>query len=407
MKIPRNPSNDYSSEQVENRLEWIEGLTGKKFPFLRGRAYDPSSVIGTCENYIGTVGIPVGLAGPVQINGVHANGTYVVPLATTEGTLVASFSRGMRIITESGGCDIVSPKSNISTSDNDAYRFISHALTKVSAVILRRSNDAPSFNLWLKSHISSIVEVAQSTSKHIKLLELSPIFQGDVVGLAFTYETDQAMGLNMATKANEAACRYIMTHCENIITSYFNTLGGDKRFVPDQAKGLYVSASTRIPESIIRKRLRTTPERMKRFLSICNSILSQRGATAPNIHIANALTALFIACGQDPAFVTVSFKNACTSFEVAQNGDLLASVTLPNLILGTIGGGTKLPGQRECISIIGCENNVQKLGEIAATVALAGEISVAGAVAANEFTNAHTGLGRGIMTNPKEPEEIT
>lgn len=396
MKIPRNPSDDYSAKQISQRLQWLEELVGKDLPYLRGAAYPPMNAKGKCENYLGVVGVPVGLAGPVQINGDHANGQFVIPLATTEGTLVASFSRGMRVITTSGGCNIVAPSNSVSDEACPRYRFIGDALTKVSAVILKNPADAPIFEKWIKTHIKFIEDAANATSRYARLIELTPLFQGDVVGLAFTYETGQAMGLNMATKANQAACNYIVENSAGLVAGYYNTLGGDKRFVPDQAKGRHVSASVCIPKAIIRDTLRTTPERMRRFLNICNTILSQRGATAPNIHAANALTALFIACGQDPAFVTVSFKNACTNFEVMNNGDLLASVTLPNIIVGTVGGGTQLPAQRECLQILGCLDNPLKLAEIAATVVLAGEISVAGAVSANEFTKAHTGLGRGV-----------
>ncbi|AVG16790.1 MULTISPECIES: hydroxymethylglutaryl-CoA reductase [Chromobacteriaceae] len=396
MKIPRSKEDDYSQEIIAQRHGWLETFTGQHFPYLQGRPYEPGSVLGTCENYVGTVGVPVGLAGPLAIHGSRAQGEFVVPMATTEGALVASFSRGMSIITESGGCHVLSPGNVLPGETGQPYRVLGDALTKVSAVVLRDAAEAGRFDGWLREHLPQIVAAANATSRFAKLLEVSPLFHGDLVGLAFTYSTDQAMGLNMATKANEAACRYILAHSGGLAIDYFNTLGGDKRFVPDQAKGRYVSASVRIPAQLLQQRLRTTAHRMRRFLGACNILLAQRGATAPNIHIANALTAMFIACGQDPAFVTVSFKNASTTFEPQSNGDLLASVTLPNLLLGTVGGGVKLPGQQECLRMLGCEGDVIKLAEIIAAVALAGEVSVAGAVTAGEFTHAHTVLGRGL-----------
>ncbi|WP_277625571.1 hydroxymethylglutaryl-CoA reductase [Burkholderia stabilis] len=407
MSIPRNPQDDYSSDQIDARLRWVEAVTGGSYPYLGGAAVPPGAVNGACENFTGFVGVPIGIAGPLKINGTHAQGDFIVPLATTEGALVASFSRGMNLITASGGCATTLLDNALPTGDRPAYRFIGDALTKVSAIVLRSSDSAPAFDAWLRQNMPRIVEAANATSRHARLLEVSPLFQGNLVGLAFTYETGNAMGLNMATKANEAACRLIANECPQLVEDYFNTLGGDKRFTPDQAKGRYVSASVRVPVALIEQRLRTTPARMQRFLHACNTLLSQRGATAPNIHVANALTALFIACGQDPAFVTVSFKNACTTFDVLDNGDLRASVTLPNLIVGVVGGGTRLPAQRECLQMLGCENDVRKFAEIAAAVALAGEISVAGAVSAGEFTRAHTELGRGVRQPEPARSEAT
>jgi hydroxymethylglutaryl-CoA reductase (NADPH) len=407
MSIPRHPVDDYTDDQVAARLRWIESLTGQRYPYLGGATVHAAHAKGTCENVIGFVGTPVGLAGPLKIQGTHARGEFIVPLATTEGALVASFSRGMKLISDSGGCTTTLLENALPTPERPAYRFLGDALTKVSAIVLRSADCASAFDSWLRTRMHDIVAAANATSQHARLLEVAPLFQGDLVGLAFTYETGNAMGLNMATKANEAACRYIAIECPELVEDFFNTLGGDKRFVADQGKGRYVSASVRIPHALVEQRMRTTPTRMRRFLQACNTLLAQRGATAPNIHVANALTALFIACGQDPAFVTVSFKNACTAFDVLENGDLLASVTLPNLIVGVVGGGTRLPVQRECLQMLGCDDNARKLAEIAAAVALAGEISVAGAVSAGEFTRAHTGLGRGIAAGTDLPAKVT
>jgi hydroxymethylglutaryl-CoA reductase (NADPH) len=402
VKIPRNPDNDFSPDAIETRRIWLNKETGREYPYLFNHQTTPaSSLIGTIENFVGMAGVPVGLAGPLSINGSHANGEFIVPLATTEGALVASFSRGMQVITAAGGCHILSP-NNVWSSENSEhspYRFRGNALTKISAVWLHQASHASNFDIWLRQHAEEIASAANSTSRYARLKEVTPIYQGCIVGLSFRYETGNAMGLNMATKANEAACNYIITHANDLIGGYFNTLGGDKRFVPDESKGHYVTASVVLPKELIAQKFRSIPEHMHRFLQASNLILGQRGITGKNIHIANALSAFFIACGQDPAFITVSFYNASTSFEVNSEGSLVASVTLPNIIVGSIGGGTKLPAQQECLAMIGCENDASKLAEICAAVALAGEISVAGAVSAGEFTRAHTQLGRGLHTS--------
>ncbi|RVJ68957.1 hydroxymethylglutaryl-CoA reductase [Sinorhizobium medicae] len=397
MKIPRDPQNDFSPQQVAYRQDWLSKMHGRDYPYLFGSVpTEPDQLLGTIENYLGLVGVPVGIAGPLLVHGKYAKGDYFVPLATTEGALVASFSRGMQLLTEAGGVTTFLPDNQWSPDEADSpYRFRGDALTKISAICLRSPADAASFDSWLRAHAVRLSETANATSRFARLKEVTPIFQGDIVGLAFRYETDNAMGLNMATKGNEAACHYIMEHAGDLVTGYFNTLGGDKRFVPDEAKGRYVTASATISAALIERRVRSTPDKMRRFLLACNLVLSQRGATAPNIHIANALAALFIACGQDPAFTTVAFRNASTCFEVNSAGDLVASVTLPNVLVGTVGGGTKLPTQRECLAMLDSLDDARKLAEIAAAVALAGEVSVAGAVSAGEFTRAHTELGRG------------
>lgn len=392
LKIPRDKLDDYSQESVNRRFQWLEERTDKKLPHLKGEPYPPSEVRGTCENYIGTVGIPIGIAGPLRINGVRAKGDFLVPMATMEGALVASYSRGMRVVTESGGCDVV-------TLDNavGAYRHLGDVISKISALVLKSAADRGKFDKWLRVNTDNIMCAVNATSRYAKLLELCPLYQGDIVGLLFKYSTGEAMGLNMATKANEAACKYIQDKCKYVI-DYFNTLGGDKRFVNSEGKGKYVSASVCIEKELVRDILRSTPQRMGRYLSACNSILNQQGTISMNIHVANALTAIYISCGQDPAFVTASFKNACTTFTVSETGDLLASVTLPNVIVGSVGSGTRLPAQKECLDILDCVSDARKLAEVITAVALAGEISVAGAVTAGEFSQAHTTLGRGVSS---------
>ncbi|RVO93314.1 hydroxymethylglutaryl-CoA reductase, partial [Sinorhizobium meliloti] len=243
MKIPRDPQNDFSPQQVAYRQDWLSKMHGRDYPYLFGSVpTEPDQLLGTIENYLGLVGVPVGIAGPLLVHGKYAKGDYFVPLATTEGALVASFSRGMQLLTEAGGVTTFLPDNQWSPDEADSpYRFRGDALTKISAICLRSPADAASFDSWLRAHAVRLSETANATSRFARLKEVTPIFQGDIVGLAFRYETDNAMGLNMATKGNEAACHYIMEHAGDLVTGYFNTLGGDKRFVPDEAKGRYVT----------------------------------------------------------------------------------------------------------------------------------------------------------------------
>lgn len=394
-RIPRAAADDYTEEAVQARRAWLNIRNGDDYPHLYSQSHtEYSSMRGVIENVVGSVCVPVGIAGPVLVNGEKAKGEFVIPLATTEGTLIASFSRGMRAMSKSGGCN-VSSFPNVWNGPGP-YRFRGGALTKISAVFLKNERLATRFAAWIADNGSKMKEEADRTSRFLSLQEIVPVFHGNVVGLACRYETGNAMGLNMATKGNEAICRYIVKNSKEVVPRFLNTLGGDKRFVPDEAKGRYVTASATLTPDVLARDLRTSAAAMQEFLDVSNLILGQFGISAPNIHIANAITAFYIACGQDPAFVTATFRKARTSFQVATDGALVATVSLPNIIVGTVGGGTKLPTQRDCLRMIDCEDNPQKLAELAAVAALAGEISVAAAVSAGEFTSAHTTLGRGI-----------
>lgn len=161
-------------------------------------------------------------------------------------------------------------------------------------------------------------------------------------------------------------------------------------------RGRKVTAEVTLGAELVRKHLHTTPEHMAEFwrMSAVGGILS--GTMGVQGHFANGLTALYLACGQDAACAAES-ATGVTRFEVTRNGSLYASVTLPKLMVGTVGGGTGLPTQRACLDILGLAGpeKARALAEVCGGLVLAGELSIAGAMCAQVFAQSHERLARG------------
>lgn len=338
------------------------------------------------ENFVGTVKVPVGLAGPLRVNGVFARGDYYVPLATTEAALVASYSRGAQLLTESGGCSSALVSEGVSRAPGFAFASIA---------------EGGLFVHWATTHLDKLREVAAGTTRHGKLKDLRASIEGNHVYLGFEFTTGDASGQNMVTVATEAICRYIEANSPVRPQYWFieANLSGDKKasalsFI--LVRGKKVTAEATIPAELIAKRLRTTPARMVDCwrMSLMGGV--QSGTMGAQGHYANGLAALYLACGQDVACVAESAVGI-TRFEVTAEGALYASVTLPNIMVGTVGGGTGLPSQRACLELLGMAGagHARALAEVAAAICLAGELSIVGAICADEFARAHALLARG------------
>ena len=337
------------------------------------------------ENFIGTVKVPVGLAGPLRVNGLFAKGDFLIPLATTEASLVASYNRGAHLISEAGGC---------------AAMLLNEGVSRTPGFIFRNLQEVGLFVAWIVPQIDSLRAVAESTTRHGKLTDMRVTIEGNHVYLHFEYTTGDAAGQNMVTIATQAICDYIQTHSPILpLSSYVEAnLSGDKKASAQSlmsVRGKKVSAEVSLPEHLIYEYLHTTPREMENYwrMSAIGGVLS--GTTGIQGHYANGLAALYIACGQDAACVAESAVGV-TRFEVEEGGNLYASVTLPNLIVGTVGGGTGLPSQRACLQIMGLagDGKARAFAEVCASLALAGELSIIGALASGEFTRAHQRLAR-------------
>lgn len=357
------------------------GSTIIDFEELRGR---------NIENPIGAVQVPLGVAGPLLVKGDYADGEYYIPLATTEGALVASINRGCKAITLSGGA---------------RAKILRDGMTRAPLLWTPGIEEAVRLVEWVREHYEELKEAAESTTRHGKLVAIEPYHAGNMVWLRFTYTTGDAMGMNMATIATDKALQYLLQHYpgEVRVVALSGNLCTDKK--PALINAIRGRGKTVVAEAIVKRRvveevLKTTPEAIDTVNKAKNLLGSARaGSVSYNAHYANIIAAIFIATGQDPAQVVES-SMGYTWTEI-RGGDLYISVTLPSLELGTVGGGTRLPTQREALSILGVAGggtppgaNARKLAEIVASTVLAGELSLLAALAAGHLARAHEKLGR-------------
>ncbi len=338
------------------------------------------------ENFIGTVKVPVGLAGPLRVNGLFAQGDYYVPLATTEAALVASYSRGAQLLSAAGGCTAM---------------LLSEGLTRAPAFVFRNLPEVGRFIAWAISQQAEFKRVAEATTQHGKMTDLRITVEGNHVYFNFEFITGDASGQNMVTIATDAVCQYIRQCAPVQPQTYFveANLSGDKKasaYSFLMVRGKRVTAEVQLPAELIQKRLHTTPEQMVNYwrISAMGGVLS--GTMGVQGDYANGLAAVYIACGQDAACVAESAVGL-TRFELTSDGGLYASVTLPSIMVGTVGGGTALPSQKACLDILGLagSNKAQAFAEVCAGLILGGELSIIGALSAGEFTRAHRRLARG------------
>lgn len=338
------------------------------------------------ENYIGTVRLPVGVAGPLRVNGVAAQGDYFVPLATTEAALVASYARGSWLITSAGGASAA---------------VLNEAVTRTPGFAFASIYEAGAFVSWLAGEIDRIRSVAESTTRHGKLVDLAFHLQGNNVYVVFSYTTGEASGQNMVTIATDAACRHIIEHTPVKPRRQFldANMSGDKKASVlsfQSVRGRSVTAEVTIPSRLVNATLHTDVRTMVDFwrMSALGGVMS--GTIGVQAHFANGLAAVYIATGQDAACVSESAVGV-TRMEETDAGDLYAAVSLPNVMVGTVGGGTGLPEQSACLGILGIKGpgSANALAEICAALCLAGEMSIIGAFAAGDFSRAHQSHARG------------
>lgn len=373
-------------EIVERRWQRIAAPPGVRETLLKAADIDPACYGRNIENFIGTVSLPLGLAGPLRVNGLFAKGDYYLPLATTEAALVASYHRGACLLSQAGGCSAM---------------LLAEGVSRSPGFVFDNAAAAGLFAAWVVENLEEIRAAAQATTRHGTLEDMRLTIEGNHVYLLLEFLTGDASGQNMATIAAEAACSLIMERSPVRPDYYFveANMSGDKKASAQSflsVRGKKVTAEAIIPAAMVEHVLHTTPQRMTDYwrMSALGGVLS--GTIGVQGHYANGLTALYIACGQDAACIAESAVGV-TRFEVRADGALYAAVTLPNLMVGTVGGGTGLPTQRACLELMGLrgEGNARALAEVCGGLALAGELSIIGALAAGEFTRAHRNLARG------------
>ncbi len=373
-------------EAVEGRLAHLPLSDGARNTLLDNDTRERlPSYAANIENLIGTVKIPLGVAGPLRINGLFAHGDYLLPLATHEAALVASYHRGSLAITEAGGCRTV---------------LLNEAVSRAPGFAFEDLGEVGRFMVWALEQREAFEKVAGETTRHGRLRDIRLTVEGNHVYLTFEYLTGDAAGQNMVTLATDAVCRYIIEHTPVKPRYWFveSNLSGDKKASAQSfagVRGKKVTAEITLSAEILGKRLKVKAQQMVDFwrMSALGGVLS--GTIGVQGHYANGIAALYLACGQDAACVAESAVGV-TRFEERENGILYAAVTLPNLIVGTVGGGTGLPSQRACLDLLGLagEGKARAFAEVCAATALAGELSIIAALCSGDFARAHAVLGR-------------
>ena len=383
-RVPRDPENDYTPEAARARSAFLKQMTGAGHETLAGHALDPATLPGNIENFVGAAQIPVGVAGPLLVNGEQAQGEFYVPLATTEGTLVASYSRGMKLARLAGG---------VTTT------VIDDAMQRAPVFAFESAREARDFGAWLGESFDEVKAQADATTSSGSLRDIQQFPVSRLVYTRFNFTTGDAAGQNMTSKATAAACRWIASQRPEIenfaLESNFATDKKASRVNMLHTRGKRVVAEITLPAELLQSEMRVDSQRSFRSRLMANMGSFMSGAMNNGAHAANAVAAIFIATGQDAANVAES--SAAYDFsEVLANGDYYRSITLPSLIVATYGGGTGLATQRECLEMLGCYGGgkVNKLAEIVAATVLCGDISLQAAIVADEWVTAHDDLGR-------------
>jgi hydroxymethylglutaryl-CoA reductase (NADPH) len=370
------------------RRQLLAAETDVDLSAIADYTFDPAAVDANIENLLGGAQIPMGVAGPVPVDGGAASGEYYLPMATTEGALVASVNRGLSAIRAAGGA---------------TARVTDAGMTRAPVFRVDGIAEAETVVEWVDAHDDELRAAAESTTSHGELVDVNSYVVGDSVFLRFIYDTKDAMGMNMATIATREASEVVEANTPAELVALSGNLCADKKPAAINAiegRGRSVTADVVLPREYVEETLKTTPEAMVEGNTRKNLIGSAKAASLGfNAHAANTVAAVFLATGQDPAQV-VEGANAITTMEVREDG-LYASLSVASLEVGTVGGGTKLPTQSEALAVIGHAGggepagaNADALAEIIAVGALAGELSLVAAFTSRHLASAHEELGR-------------
>jgi len=382
--IPRSRDNDYTRSMAEARLQFLKEQTGKELNHVGQYSFEPSLLPGNIENFIGVAQVPIGVAGPLVINGEHARGEFYVPLATTEGTLVASYNRGMKLLRESGGV--------ITTISDDAMQ-------RAPVFVFKNAREAREFGSWVAENVSELRRRAEATTRIGRLRNIEQYSASRFLFLRFNYTTGDAAGQNMVGKATKAACDWIRRVYPGVENYYLESnLATDKkssRINILHTRGKRVTAEAKIPAHLVQEMMHTSVDEIYRARQVLNLGGQLAGVNNNGNHSPNGIAAMFIATGQDVANVAES-SAAVVHSELTPEGEFYYSITIPSLIVATYGGGTGLATQRECLELLGCygRGGVNKFAEIVAATILCGELSLGTAVIAEEWVASHDKYGR-------------
>jgi hydroxymethylglutaryl-CoA reductase (NADPH) len=387
--IPRRDR--YDEDSRATRADWWRARTGASLAPLDPGALRAEEMKGHIENFVGAISVPLGLAGPLRFVGEEASGDVVAPMATTEGALVAATSRGALALTRAGGV---------------SAQVLSRQMIRAPLFGFRDGKTAARFAEWTGRVREPLAAAACEGSRHTRLLDVRPFVIGRDVHLVMTFDTGDAAGQNMVTLATARMTAWIAQALARDATlaplvpevmTVEGQMSGDKEpelLQRDHGRGARVSAECVLPRAVVERILRVSPEALARAHHAGTAAALQAGVVGYNANVANVLAALFLATGQDVACVHESAFGILTLD--ASGGDVYANLLLPSLVVGTVGGGTKLAGPRACLESLGCAGTgkVRRFAEIVAGFAFALELSSYAAMVNGDFAAAHEELGR-------------
>jgi len=380
-----------STRAVKVRRDYVQKKLDKPgvLDTLQYEHYNYEEVLGQCcENVIGVVQIPVGVAGPIAVDGHE----YFLPMATTEGALVASATRGCKAILESGGA---------------STQVLRDGMTRAPVLSANSAAECAEVARWLEANIDDVKTAFNSTSNFARLQSVTPFVAGRNIFLRFRATTGDGMGMNMVGKGTDKALSFLLEKFPHLrVVALSGNVCTDKK--PSainwiEGRGKSVVAEAVIPRSVVEKTLKTTPEAIVE-VNIAKNLVGSAIAGSiggQNAHASNIVTAMYLALGQDPA-QNVESSTCMTTMEMTESGDLYAAVSMPSIEVGTIGGGTILSPQSASLRLLGVKGsdaaepgkNARQLARLIASGVLAGELSLIAALSSGHLISAHMALNR-------------
>ena len=381
--IPRH-RDDLSDDAVADRRDFLVRTTGVQPRHLFATTIEAADTRGNIEHFVGAAQVPVGIAGPLRINGEHVRGDVLVPMATTEGTLVASYNRGMKALTLAGG---------VTTT------VLEDHMQRAPVFAFDSAREARDFVAYVRDHIDDLRAAAAATTRHGELERIECYLASHLAFLRFDFRTGDAAGQNMVGRATFAACSWLLERTPGVRRFFLEgNLATDKKASHINllhTRGKRVVAECTLPRHVLSQVLRVDATSLLAHNAVATVGSFLAGVNNNGLHAANGITALFIACGQDVANVAEGSAGIIHA-EPTDDGGLYLSITLPALIVATHGGGTALPTQRECLEMLGCTGpgTARRLAEIVAATVLAGELSLASAISSLDWVSSHEQYGR-------------
>lgn len=371
----------YDSASLRKKAKILSRILDVPLQHIRGCTYDTEYFKGNIENPLGIIQVPLGIAGPMSVKGEYAKGDFYIPLATTEGALVLTYDLGMRLFRMTGPIET---------------QVLSKVVHITPMFPIEKGEDK-TVSKFLNAHYNEIKKEAEKDSTHTHLLKIEPKRVGRNFLLKFLYDTEDAHGLNMINHATFNACKYIekKTGAFFYLRSHYSGVKHHSLVNEAEGYGRVVKASATVCSAAL-EFMGITAFQMKDFCDRCIECGHAAGINSVNVHAANGIAAIFLACGQDAA--DISSAHVCEGkCEVINKGkELYWECTLKNLLVATVGGGTALGTQRECLKIIGCHGSAKsdKFAELIAATVLAGEFPTAAAVVKRTYVDIHDKYGR-------------